>query len=88
MSKNEVIRELAKRIRNARHVANITQMELAERMDCHLNCIGRIERGQVNPSLTTIIKIANALGVKAHELLPEVELKGSHDLLYRKYRER
>ena len=50
---------------------NLTQEKLAEILDVSPNYIGRIERGQHNPSLEKIAKIANVLNVKAFELFIE-----------------
>jgi len=72
MKKDEItiLIQFAKKVRNRRHAIGITQTELAELIDSHLNCIGRIERVESNPSLTTAIKIAEALGVHIWDLLP------------------
>ena len=56
-------------IRKLREKKNMSQRDLA--MDCNVpqSQIGRIERAEINTTLKTIIKIANALDVKPEELL-------------------
>ena len=54
---------IGKRIRERRLKLNLTLENLAEKTDLTQNFIGNIERGNDNPSLETLIKIANALAV-------------------------
>lgn len=44
-------------------------MKLAELVGCSLQAIGNIERGQANPSLIMVYRIAKALDVLAKELI-------------------
>jgi transcriptional regulator with XRE-family HTH domain len=46
----------------------LSQEELAHRADIHTAHLGRIERGEKNPTLETIEKIANALEITFEEL--------------------
>ena len=62
---------LGKNIKFYRYKNRLTQEKLAEILDVSPNYIGRIERGQHNPSLEKIAKIANVLNVKAFELFIE-----------------
>ena len=57
-------------IRARRHELNLSQLEVAERADCGLNAIGRLERVQVDPTFTTLIKIADALEMSPKDLFP------------------
>jgi transcriptional regulator with XRE-family HTH domain len=52
-----------------RNAAGMTQARLAEITNLSVDSISRIERGERAPSLESIEKIANALKVKASELL-------------------
>lgn len=56
-------------IRQARQKKNWSQEELAEHAGLHRNYVGSAERGERNVALINIIKIANALGFKASDLL-------------------
>ena len=62
---------LGKNIKFYRYKNRLTQEKLAEILDVSPNYIGRIERGQHNPSLEKIAKIANVLNVKVFELFIE-----------------
>ncbi len=59
---------LGKRIRSLRNIKGWTQEELGRRADLSYKFIGEIERGQQNPSLDTIVKIAAAMKVELLEL--------------------
>jgi len=59
---------IGNRIRERRLKLNLTLENLAEKTDLTQNFIGNIERGNDNPSLETLIKIANALAVNADYL--------------------
>ena len=56
-------------IRNYRKQAGFTQEQLAEKADLHHNFIGEVERGNMEISLTSILKIAKALKVKVCDLV-------------------
>lgn len=60
-NKKELLKAFAKTVRRRRHELNLTQEELAERADLHVNYIGGIERAQRNPTLLIIIQLAKAL---------------------------
>lgn len=51
------------RVRRNRRDAGISQERLGELSGLHRTYIGHVERGEVNPTLTSIVRIANALGV-------------------------
>ena|SRR4030065_1184715 len=61
-------KELGARIRELRKSAGFTQEELGEKADLNYKFIGELERGQVNVSLDSIVRIAEALGVKTGDL--------------------
>jgi transcriptional regulator with XRE-family HTH domain len=57
-------------IRVRRYALGVTQMKLAELVGCSLQAIGNIERGQANPSLIMVYRIARALKICPKELIP------------------
>lgn len=63
---------IGKRIRKYREAARIKQEELAEKADISCNYLSAIERGVKTPKLDTLIRIINALGVSADEILVDV----------------
>ncbi|MBU1146809.1 MAG: helix-turn-helix transcriptional regulator [Candidatus Omnitrophica bacterium] len=60
---------LPNRVRSFRNSKNLTQEQLAERVDIHPTYISRIESGKKLPTLVIICKLADALGINAYELL-------------------
>jgi transcriptional regulator with XRE-family HTH domain len=47
----------------------MSQEDLGEASGLHRTYIGHLERGEVNPSLINILKVAAALGIDAGELV-------------------
>jgi transcriptional regulator with XRE-family HTH domain len=70
MSMRLIARGTGARIRRARGSRALLQRELAAAARLPLRTIGRIERGEVDVRLSTLAKIAKALGVPPKELLP------------------
>ena len=64
-----VLSRLGSKVRELRQSAGLSQEGLAERAGLHYTYVGGIERGERNPSLKSIEKIANALNVDIGELL-------------------
>lgn len=62
--------ELGKRMRTLRKLRGLTQEELGEKSGISYKFIGEIERGEVNPSLNSLIQIAKALGIHVSEFFP------------------
>jgi transcriptional regulator with XRE-family HTH domain len=61
-------KKLGERIRELRKTAGITQEELGEKADLNYKFIGELERGQVNVSLDSLVRIAGALGIRIGDL--------------------
>ena len=61
--KNLILVHFAKKVRSRRYELGLTQEELAELSEFHVNYIGGIERGTRNPSLTSILQLAKALKI-------------------------
>ncbi|KLU60236.1 anaerobic benzoate catabolism transcriptional regulator [Peptococcaceae bacterium CEB3] len=66
-----VFRHLGQRIREERTRYRLTQEQLAEAAEVNESYVGQVERGEKNPSLETIVSIANSLGVTLDYLLQE-----------------
>lgn len=69
--KKQILSAFAAIVRNRRHELNMTQEELAERADFHVNYIGGLERGTRNPSLVSLTILAKALAISPKDLIPE-----------------
>lgn len=59
-------------MRHYRKQASLTQEQLAEKADLHHNFIGEVERGNMEISLTSMLKIAKALQIKVRDLIGEL----------------
>lgn len=59
---------LGKAVRELRRKRGLTQEDLAHRADITTGTLSLIERGQANPTWSTVRGIANALGVSMSEL--------------------
>lgn len=65
----KLIIALGSRIRELRIDKGLSQEELANEADIPLSQIGRIERGETNPTISTLFVISEALGTKLTCLL-------------------
>lgn len=63
-----------RRVRNG-----ISQEELGYRAALHRNYIGAVERGEINPTLRTLLKLAHGLGVAMSELIASYEEIAAED---------
>lgn len=63
---------VGQRIKSAREKKNMTQEDLAARIDISPTHVSVIERGTKIPRVDTFVSIANVLGVSADELLVDV----------------
>lgn len=68
--KNPILVEFAARVRNRRHALLLTQEQLAELANFHVNYIGGVERAMRNPSLTSIVALAKGLHCNPADLIP------------------
>lgn len=50
----------------------MTQEKLAEKADLHHNFIGELERGNMETSLTSLLKISKALNVRVKDLVADL----------------
>jgi transcriptional regulator with XRE-family HTH domain len=60
---------LGRGIRDLRTEKGMSQESLADLCGLHRTYVGGIERGERNPSYTSILRIAEALGVQGSQLL-------------------
>ena len=65
----QICREVGAQIRRLRKARRLTQAELADRIGTHEDLIGRLERGEQNPTLTTLAAVAAALHVEMVDLV-------------------
>ena len=66
MNEAEKLGENLKRIRTAK---GISQGEISRKLEVDKSFVSNIENGKTNPTLSTIAKIAKAIGVSIGELM-------------------
>lgn len=64
--------DFGKRVRLLRHTCELTQEQLAERVDLHRTYISAIERGEQSVSIDNAALIAKALNVSLSELFRDL----------------
>lgn len=69
ISEETFIANLGIHIRQLREKKGLSQQDLADDCDIRKTQIGRIERAEINTTIKTLVKIANALDLEPKELL-------------------
>lgn len=64
----EGLKQLANRLRTIRRQKLMTQEDLAGFSGVALSQIGRIERAEINPTVSTIFELSRALDIEVSEL--------------------
>lgn len=64
--------EFGRRVRATRHDRRVSQETLGELSGLHRTYVGHLERGEVNPSLYNVVRIAAALDVDPAELVRDL----------------
>jgi transcriptional regulator with XRE-family HTH domain len=59
-----LVPELGKQIKARRSILRITQPDLSEMAEISINTLYKIERGQANPTIKVLNKIADILGME------------------------
>ena len=66
---------LGEELRKARLAAELTQEELAFKADVSRNYVSLLELGEKSPTVQLLLRICNALDVKASTIVAKVERK-------------
>ena len=69
MTKKELQTIIGKKIKEARNRKNMSAQELASRCNFEKSSMSRLEAGNTNPTIYTLYKISQALGVKMEEIM-------------------
>ena len=64
-----LIKQVGNRIRELRIERGLSQLDLADEAEVPLSQIGRIERGENNPTISTLYALCNALKIDLKTLL-------------------
>lgn len=74
-SKHPECVHLGQRLRNFRKEKGFSQEGFADHAKMHRTYLGGLERGERNPTLTVLVKLALALGVPLSKLVEGVDKK-------------
>ena len=66
----EILQKFGDKLQKIRKSQGVSQEELAAKLSMHRTYVGMIERGERNPKVRTLYKIAKALKVTSSDLLP------------------
>lgn len=69
--RDEFLDAIGEKIKHARQRANLTQKELAERIGSSPSWVYLAEDGQQNAQIHSLRKVAEALDISIHSLLPD-----------------
>ncbi|WP_297869548.1 helix-turn-helix transcriptional regulator [uncultured Flavobacterium sp.] len=69
ISETQFLEELGIHIRQLREKNSLSQQELANYCNLSKVQLGRIERAEINTTVKTLVKIANALEIEPKDLL-------------------
>ncbi len=67
---DKILKEFGKNLQKMRIAKGLSTRQFAYEADIAHSSVGRLEARLSNPSLTTLIKIAEALGMEASQLIP------------------
>lgn len=71
----DIQKRLGRNVRRLRLREGWSQEDYAERADIHRTYLSDIERGERNPTIKVVEKLAVALGVSASDLLTDAPLE-------------
>jgi transcriptional regulator with XRE-family HTH domain len=74
-SNSDLKKRFGKAIRRRRRELDISQEALAEKADLHRTYISNIERGNLNPSLENIKKLADSLDISIADLFVNYDIE-------------
>lgn len=71
---------LGRAVRETRARRGISQMELGRRSGLHRNYVGAIERGEINPTFSTLMRVAAGLDLPVSELIALYEARRTEQM--------
>ena len=73
ISKDQLLKNLGQNIKRIRLAQNVSQEELAFRINSARNFVGCIERAEKSPTIVTLSRISYALNVKLSDLVDGID---------------
>lgn len=70
---NDMYKQIGLNIKKQRNLIDISQEELAFRLQSARNYLGCIERGEKQPSLPFLLDIADALDIEVYKLFKPID---------------
>ncbi len=70
MGTSKTQKAFGEQLKKAREKQGLTQKQVADRAEIHVNYFARIERGEENFTFEILEKIVKALKIKSSEILP------------------
>jgi HTH-type transcriptional regulator, competence development regulator len=67
-----LIKKFGRNLKEIREKKGVSLRDLALEADLSANTISEIELGKRDPRMTTVVKLASALGIDPAELLPKL----------------
>ena len=78
----ELVEKIGLRIRKLRKAQGLTQEQLAEKAEISYKYLGQIERGEINPGIINLFKIASGLALPIKEIVSiDMESVGEESFL-------
>ena len=68
-SYKEVLQQIGLKFRVERVKQKLSQEKFAERANVHTNYIGKVERGEQNLTIKTIVELTNSLGISIDNIM-------------------
>ncbi len=73
----KVLEQFGQKLKDLRLEKGLTLEQLAFEADIELSQVHRVEKGKINPTLTTLIALAKGLNISISELLVECKNKNN-----------
>jgi len=74
----KLVEKIGLRVRKLRKAQNLTQEHLAEKAEISYKYLGEIERGEINPGIINLSKIARGLALPLKEIV-NVDMESSSE---------
>ena len=73
VDREKVLKRFGSSLGEMRREAGLTQEELAARSGLHRTYVGSVERGERNPTVLSLVRLAGGLGVPVKELVAQID---------------